>query len=75
MAKTLQMWSITTWTPVPQNYVTNLHVLDVCEVWVGDEGKKYICGMTVTVCKQIVCIEAPLFDELQKHVEGAPHAS
>ena len=51
---------------MPLNHAANPHMLNVHEAHVRDEGKKYSRGMTVTIQGNIVCIEAPLFDELLK---------
>ena len=56
--------------PLPSNYITNPHALNVHKAQVGDEGKEYSRGMTVAVCRQIVWVKTPLFDELQKCAEG-----
>ena len=55
---------------MPLNYIANRNALDVFQVRVGDEGKKYSCGLTVAIQRQIVCIERPLFDKSQKCVEA-----
>ena len=55
---------------MPLNYVADCNALDVFKVPVGDEGKKYSHGLTVAIQRQIVRIERPLFDKLQKCVEA-----
>ena len=55
---------------MPSNYVANPHMLNVRKAWVGDEGKEYSPGMTVAVRRQIVWVKTPLFNNLQKCVEG-----
>ena len=52
------------------NHIADCHALNVHEAHVGDEGKKYSQGMTVSIQRQIVCIEGPLFEELQKRADG-----